>query len=82
MSDPRELFLHELQDIYYAENTITKALPTMISEAGDDELVEGLEKHLDETKDQIKVLDQVFEQIGEKAKGERVPRHRGAQDRA
>ena len=73
MSDPRELFLHELQDIYYAENTITKALPTMISEAGDRELVAGLKKHLGETKEQIKVLDQVFEQIGEKAKGERCP---------
>ena len=73
MSDPRELFLHELQDIYYAENTITKALPTMIREAGDDELATGLKKHLEETKDQIKVLDQVFEQIGEKAKGEQCP---------
>ena len=73
MSDPRELFLHELQDIYYAENTITKALPTMIDEADDRELVAGLEKHLDETKEQLKVLEQVFEQIGEKAKGERCP---------
>jgi ferritin-like metal-binding protein YciE len=73
MSDPRELFLHELQDIYYAENTITKALPTMIREAGDKELVKGLKEHLEETKEQIKVLEQVFEQIGEKAKGERCP---------
>jgi len=43
MSDPRELLLHELQDLYYAEKAITKALPTMIREADDDELVAGLE---------------------------------------
>jgi ferritin-like metal-binding protein YciE len=73
MSDPRELFLHELQDIYYAEKAITKALPTMIKEAGDDELVAGFEKHLAETKEQVKVLEQVFEQIGETAKGEPCP---------
>jgi len=73
MNDPRELFLHELQDIYYAEQTITKALPKMIDEAGDDELVSGLEKHLGETKQQVKNLERVFEQLGEKASGEQCP---------
>ena len=73
MSDPRELFLHELQDIYYAEQTITKALPKMIEEAGDDELVSGFEKHLGETKQQVKNLERVFAQLGEKASGEPCP---------
>jgi len=73
MSDPRELFLHELQDIYYAEKTITKALPTMIDEAGDEELTSGLEKHLDETKQQVANLERVFEQLGEPAGGVQCP---------
>ena len=73
MSDPRELLLHELQDIYYAEKTITKALPKMIGEADDRELVSGLKKHLEETKQQVKNLEQVFVELGEKAKAERCP---------
>lgn len=73
MSDPRELMLHELKDIYFAEKAITKALPTMIREADDAELVQGLEKHLEETKQQVKNLEQVFEELGEKAKAEPCP---------
>jgi ferritin-like metal-binding protein YciE len=73
MSDPRDLFVHELQDIYYAEKTITKALPKMIQEAGDAELTKGFQKHLDETKQQVQNLERVFQQIGEKASGEQCP---------
>ena len=36
MSDPRELFLHELGDILYAEQTLVKALPKLQEEASDD----------------------------------------------
>jgi ferritin-like metal-binding protein YciE len=73
MSDPRELLLHELQDIYYAENAITKALPKMIGAVGDRELASGLEKHLEETKQQIENLELVFKELGEKASGEQCP---------
>ncbi len=73
MNDPRELFLHELKDVYFAENTLVKALPTMISEASDKELARGLEKHLAETRQQVKNLDKVFASLGEKAEGERCP---------
>ena len=47
MNDPRELFLHELKDVYFAENALVKALPEMISEASDKELSKGLDNHLD-----------------------------------
>lgn len=73
MSDPRELLLHELQDIYYAEKAITKALPTMIREAGDSELVKGLERHLEETRSQIENLESAFKELGEKVSGEPCP---------
>jgi ferritin-like metal-binding protein YciE len=50
-----------------------KKLPTMIREANDSELSQGLEKHLGETKQQIANLEQVFSELGEKAKGTRCP---------
>jgi ferritin-like metal-binding protein YciE len=73
MTDPRELFLHELRDVYYAEKQIVKKLPTMVKEASDTELVDGFRKHLDETKQQITNLEQVFSALGERATGEECP---------
>jgi ferritin-like metal-binding protein YciE len=73
MTSPRELFLHELGDVYYAETQIVKKLPKMIEEASDSELSKGLEKHLGETKQHVANLEQVFSEMGEKAKGERCP---------
>lgn len=68
-----DLFLHTLQDIYYAENQITKALPEMIEKATDSQLKKGFRTHLDETKEQIKRLDQVFKLLGEEPKGVDCP---------
>jgi ferritin-like metal-binding protein YciE len=45
-----DLFLHTLEDIYYAEQQITKALPAMIEKAKNLELKEGFTSHLHETK--------------------------------
>jgi ferritin-like metal-binding protein YciE len=68
-----DLFLHTLQDIYYAENEITKALPTMIEKATDPQLKQGFQTHLRETEGQIKRLEQVFKMIGESVKGTNCP---------
>jgi ferritin-like metal-binding protein YciE len=68
-----DLFVHTLQDIYYAENQITKALPTMISKASNLQLKQAFETHLGETKNQIKRLDQVFRMHGHKPKGVDCP---------
>lgn len=73
MTSPRELFLHELGDVYYAENQIVKKLPKMIREASDSELAQGLENHLAETKQHVANLERVFSEMGEQAKGERCP---------
>lgn len=67
----RDLLLHGLKDMYYAEGKIQKALPKMIAAAQDDELKSGLEKHLEETAEQIGQLEEAFELMGEKAKGEK-----------
>ncbi|EYD76955.1 hypothetical protein Rumeso_01477 [Rubellimicrobium mesophilum DSM 19309] len=63
-----DLFVHQLQDIYYAENQITKALPKMISLATDPQLKSGFEQHLRETQNQIKRLEQVFQMHGHQPK--------------
>ncbi len=68
-----DLFVHTLQDIYYAENQITKALPTMISKATDPQLKQGFETHLQETQNQIKRLEQVFQMHGQSPKGVDCP---------
>ncbi|HWU73701.1 MAG TPA: ferritin-like domain-containing protein [Sphingomonas sp.] len=63
-----DLFVHTLQDIYYAENQITKALPKMIEKATDPQLKQGFETHLRETEGQIKRLEQVFKMHGQEPK--------------
>jgi len=68
-----DLFVHTLQDIYYAENQITKALPTMIAKATDPQLKQGFETHLTETQNQIKRLEQVFQMHGHQPKGVTCP---------
>ncbi len=68
-----DLFLHTLQDIYYAENQITKALPTMIQKASDPELRQGFETHLRETENQLDRLEQVFSMLGKSPKAVDCP---------
>lgn len=73
MDEPRELFLHELGDLLFAENTLIKALPKLAKEASDAELQKGFESHLEETKQHAANLKQVFKVIGEPAKAEKCP---------
>jgi ferritin-like metal-binding protein YciE len=64
-----DLFVHTLQDIYYAEQQIAKNLPTMISKASDPQLKQGLQQHLSETQNQVTRLEQVFQMHGQPVKG-------------
>ena len=73
MSDPRDLFLHELGDVLYAEKTLVKALPKLQEEASDAELASGFADHLEETRQHVKNLEQAFEALGEPAKAEKCP---------
>lgn len=68
-----ELFLHQLQDIYYAENQIVKALPKMIDKATDAQLKQGFKTHLSETQNHVKRLEQVFKTLGKDASGVDCP---------
>ena len=59
-----DLFVHQLQDIYYAEKQLVKALPKMAEKATDNQLKQGFLAHLDETKTHVQRLEQVFQMIG------------------
>jgi ferritin-like metal-binding protein YciE len=77
-----DLFLHVLQDMYYAENQIVKALPDMIEKATNRELTTAFKNHLGETEKQVKRLEQAFELIGQQPKGTTCPAIDGIIDEA
>jgi ferritin-like metal-binding protein YciE len=53
-----QLFVDQLQDAYSAENQLVKALPQMAKAASSAELRAGIEQHLEETKNQVKRLEE------------------------
>ncbi len=66
-----ELFLDELKDIYWAEKHLTKAMPKMRKACTSQELGTAFERHLTETEEQIRRIEQVFEMMGEKVKAKK-----------
>jgi ferritin-like metal-binding protein YciE len=64
-------FHHTLQDVYFAEHALTKALPRVIAAVSSKDLKTALKEHLGESKGQIAMLDRVFATIGQKASGEK-----------
>jgi ferritin-like metal-binding protein YciE len=63
-----DLFVHQLQDIYYAENQLVKALPNMAKKASDPQLKQGFLTHLEETRQHVKRLEEVFKMHGAEIK--------------
>lgn len=68
-----DLFVHQLQDIYYAEKQILKALPKMIGKATAPDLKTAFEDHRAETETHVARLEQVFEMHGQKPKAVDCP---------
>jgi ferritin-like metal-binding protein YciE len=64
-----DAFIDELRDTYDAERQIVKALPKMIKACTSDELRTAFESHLEETRNQVDRLEQVFEMLDEKPRG-------------
>lgn len=69
----QDLFMHGLQDLYYAENQILKALPDMIEQAKDGKLKAAFANHRAETEGHVHRLRQVFELLDAEPKGEKCP---------
>lgn len=62
-----KLFTDQLQDIYYAEKLLTRALPKMSKAASTEELQQALDEHLSTTEEQVTRLEKVFALMGKKA---------------
>lgn len=67
----QDLYIDELRDLYSAEMQIVRALPKMAKASSNNRLREGFEEHLRQTSEQVGRLEQIFEQLGEKAFGKK-----------
>jgi ferritin-like metal-binding protein YciE len=71
IKNPKELFLHELGDILYVERKLAdETLPALIGEVTDDEFRTGLENHLEQTRQHVTNVEDVFEIFGEEPHSE------------
>lgn len=61
----QELFAHQLSDLYSAEMQILETLPKMAGRADSDKLREGFEMHIEQTREHVGRLENVFQLIGE-----------------
>src|SRR5690606_19901104 len=72
-----DLLEHELKDLYSAENQVSNALPKLAKSAKSKKLRTAFEQHLEQTKNQIKRLEQVAKDIKVDIKGEECKAMKG-----
>jgi len=61
----RALFVDELKNIYLAEIEITKTMLKIIKNPSSEEFLDVFANHLEHTKSRVKLLEKIFECIGE-----------------
>ncbi len=71
LQSPRDLLIHELKDLYSAENQLTKALPKMAKAAASEELKQAFQTHLQQTEEHIRRLEKIGKQLDETMKGKK-----------
>jgi ferritin-like metal-binding protein YciE len=69
----QEKLVDEIRDLYHAEKQLLKALPKMAKAATHDDLRDGFETHLEETREHVTRLEEVFEAMGEKVRAKNCP---------
>jgi ferritin-like metal-binding protein YciE len=57
----KDLYIHELKDLYSAEKQLTKALPKMANAASSERLADGFRLHLDQTEEHVNRLEKILE---------------------
>lgn len=67
----KELYVEELKDLYNAENQLVKALPKMAKAASSEELRQGFEEHLEQTRGHVERLEKIFESLDDSPKGKK-----------
>jgi ferritin-like metal-binding protein YciE len=64
-------YISELRDLYNSENQLVKSLPKMVKQAESQELSKAFADHLEETKNQVARLEQIFASLEENPKGKK-----------
>lgn len=77
MKNLKDLFEHQLKDLYDAENQLLKALPKMKKHAVTDKLKNAFESHLEETETHKKRLASICDELGIKPSGEKCKAMQG-----
>jgi len=71
LNSMQNLYIDCLKDMYSAENQLARALPKMAEAASNEQLQQAFQQHLEETKGQIEMLRQIFQELGESPSGEK-----------
>src|SRR5438270_856186 len=71
MESLQDLFVDQLKDLYNAEGQLVKALPKMAKAASNPQLQAAFSEHLEQTREHVERLEQVFEKLGENPKGKK-----------
>ena len=67
----RDVFIHELKDLYSAEKQLVQALPKMAKAAANEQLSAGFKEHLEQTKEHVNRLEKILTNLGESTRGEK-----------
>lgn len=73
----KDLFVHQLSDLYDAENRIIDSLPKMVEAASEPQLKQAFRTHLAETQRQVQRLEQIFQSLSIEPKRETCPAMKG-----
>ncbi|MEA2693062.1 MAG: hypothetical protein QOJ16_2449 [Acidobacteriota bacterium] len=66
----KDLYMEQLKDLYSAETQLVDALPKMADACNSPELKNAFREHLNQTKQHVDRLEQIFKKLGESPKGE------------
>ncbi len=64
-----QLYVDQLRGIYDAENQLVRSLPKMAKAASSPELRTAFEQHLEQTREHVRRLDEIFRSLGHPSKG-------------
>jgi ferritin-like metal-binding protein YciE len=79
-SNLREFFVDQLKDIYWAEKKLVKTLPKLEEAATTEQLKNAFRNHLEQTREHVRRVENVFDMINEEADSTKCPAMAGIVD--
>jgi ferritin-like metal-binding protein YciE len=76
----RDLYVEQLKDLYDAENRIVKELPKLVEASASTDLKNAFSEHLEQTRGHVMRLEQIFQSMGQEAKGKTCDGMKGILD--